>query len=585
MTEPTSPYIARAKELVSNPDQLSAPGRLGLLFEAEWDYRMVDNPVSATYYGYPGQNHRWPDWSLAAFERRRQDFHVFKDALSSIDRLQLNPQDILSYDLFEYYLRNEIEGSAFRVELLPVSQMHGPQQNIADVMSIMPLSAASELEDILARLEAVPGFINQSIDLMNEGLQRGVTPPRPVLGDVADQITNQIVKSADKAPVLACLQNLPPGVPDALKDNVRREAKDVYERLVVPAFKEFHSYFVETYLPQCRETIACSDLPDGRHWYAYLVRSFTTTKLTPDDVFDIGQSEVKRIRAEMDRVISNSGFKGSFTEFTEFLRTDPQFYHTSADELVREYRDISKRADPELAGLFGRLPALPYGVTPIPSYAEKSQTTAFYQPGSPEAGRAGYYFVNTYDLKSRPRWEMEALTLHEAVPGHHLQIALAQELTDLPEFRKKGWITAYGEGWALYAESLGTEMGFYNTPYSRFGQLTYEMWRAVRLVVDVGMHFKGWSRRQAIDFVLENSGKTEHDVKVEIDRYIVWPGQALAYKIGELKIKELRKFAEDTLGEKMSLRDFHDQILCHGSMPLDVLDNHIRNWVHRSKGE
>jgi len=585
MTEPTAPYIAQAGELVSNPDQLSASDRLNRLFDIEWSYQMVDNPVSATYYGYPGQNHRWPDWTLSAFERRKKDYRVFNQALASIDRSQLASQDALSYDLFEYYLKDEIEGMAFPGELLPVSQMHGPQQNIADLMNIMPLSSPSDLENILARLNTTPEFIDQTIELMNEGLKKGITPPRPIIGDVTDQITNQIVEPPAEAPVLACLQNLPSSIAASLQKETRDQAGDIYSRLVVPAFKKLHAYFVDTYLPGCRESIACRDLPDGEAWYSYLVRSYTTTNMTPDDVFEIGHQEVRRIRAEMDKVISQSGFKGDFAGFTEFLRTDPQFFHTSADDLVREYRDISKRADPELAKLFGRLPALPYGVTPIPSYAEKSQTTAFYQPGSPEAGRAGYYYVNTYDLKSRPRWEMEALTLHEAVPGHHLQIALAQELSGLPEFRKKGWITAYGEGWALYAESLGAEMGFYTTPYSRFGQLTYEMWRAVRLVVDVGMHFKGWNRQQAIDFIMENSGKTEHDVTVEIDRYIVWPGQALAYKIGELKIKELRKFAQDTLGERMSLRKFHDEVLCHGSMPLAVLDNHIRTWVKNHKND
>jgi len=309
------------------------------------------------------------------------------------------------------------------------------------------------------------------------------------------------------------------------------------------------------------------------------VRHYTTTSLTPDEIFNIGQSEVKRIRQEMDRIISETGFEGDFTAFCEFLRTDDRFFFDTAEDLLREYRDISKRIDPELVKLFGKLPRLPYGVIPVPSYAEKSQTTAYYEPGSAEAGRPGYFYANTYDLKSRPRWEMEALTLHEAVPGHHLQISLAQELENIPKFRRHSWITAYGEGWALYSESLGEEMGFYADPYSKFGQLTYEMWRAIRLVVDVGIHVKGWSRQQAIDFFTENSSKTPHDIEVEIDRYIVWPGQALAYKIGELRITELRAFAEERLGESLDIRAFHDELLGYGCLPLDLLESRMRRWV------
>jgi uncharacterized protein (DUF885 family) len=579
VSESTSQHIEKCKKLTGNPDNLSEPERLRKLFQLEFDYQMVEDPIYATYNGYPGQNHRWPDVSRSEIDRRKQEWQHWKRALTSINRNQLNTADTLSYDLFEHYLNDEIEKTSFPEEVRVISQMDGPQQTIPFVMGLMPAFKMSDCEDILARLRAIPVYIEQNIELMAQGLQRSITPPRPVLGDLADQILNQVTDPVENAPALDVLKSLPVSMPEAQQKQVRREAAAIFNDLAAPAFKKLHAYVVDTYLPNCRDTIAFREVPGGEDWYAYLVRSFTTTDMSPEEVFQTGQSEVKRIRKEMDEVVASAGFNDDFAAFTEFLRTDPQFYHEKAEDLVREYRDISKRADPELARLFGRLPALPYGVIPIPSFSEKSQTTAFYQPGSLEAGRPGYHYVNTYDLKSRPRWEMEALTLHEAVPGHHLQISLAQELQGLPEFRKKGWITAYGEGWALYAESLGKEMGFYTTPYSRFGQLTYEMWRAVRLVVDIGMHWKGWSRQQAIDFIIDNSGKTEHDVKVEVDRYIVWPGQALAYKIGELKIKELRNYAEETLGDKMSLREFHDQILCHGAMPLNLLEKHIRDWV------
>jgi uncharacterized protein (DUF885 family) len=337
------------------------------------------------------------------------------------------------------------------------------------------------------------------------------------------------------------------------------------------------------YLPGARDSIAISDLPDGQAWYAHNVKVRTTTDLTPKEIHAIGVSEVKRIRAEMDEVIKSSGFEGNFDEWCEYLRTDPQFYHTSAEELLRGYRDIAKRIDPELVKLFGHLPRNPYGIIPVPSYAEKSQTTAYYMSGSLAAGRPGYYFANTYALETRPKWEMEALTVHEAVPGHHLQISIAQELEDVPNFRKWGGYTAFVEGWGLYSESLGEELGLYQDPYSKFGQLTYEMWRAVRLVVDTGMHSLGWTREEAIDFFAANSSKSLHDITVEIDRYIVWPGQALAYKLGELKFKELRARATAELGDDFDIRAFHDACLENGALPLDVLDAHISDWIEEQK--
>jgi len=309
----------------------------------------------------------------------------------------------------------------------------------------------------------------------------------------------------------------------------------------------------------------------------------TTTKLTAMEIHQIGLREVKRIRAQMEEIKKQSGFKGSLAEFFKYLRTDKRFYYQKGTELLAGYRDISKRADPELIKLFGILPRQPYGIRPVPAYIERSVTTAYYQPGSTTAGRPGYFYANTYNLTVRPKWEMEALTLHEAVPGHHLQLALADELTGLPEFRKYGRYTVYVEGWALYAESLGEEMGFYTDPYSKFGQLTYEMWRAIRLVVDTGMHELDWSRQQAIDYFKANAGKTEHDIIVEIDRYIVWPGQALAYKMGELKIKELRTHAEKTLADKFDIRLFHDEVLRHGAVPLDILEAQVKAWIETRK--
>jgi len=356
-------------------------------------------------------------------------------------------------------------------------------------------------------------------------------------------------------------------------------------RWVAPSFAKLRNYLATTYIPACRENIAATALPDGVAAYAFHVRWQTTTKLTPQQIHEIGLAEVKRIRTEMDKVIQSTGFKGNFHEFTELLRTDSQFYFEKPDDLVNAYRVIAKKIDPELAHEFGKLPRLPYGVTPIPDFKAPSQTTAYYQPGSPEAGRPGYYFVNTYNLQARPKWEMEALSLHESVPGHHLQISLAQEQEDVPEFRKHIGYSAFVEGWALYCEGLGEDLGLYKDPYSKFGQLTYEMWRAVRLVVDTGMHSMGWTRQQSIDYFRENTGKTDQDITVEVDRYIVWPGQALAYKLGQLKIRELRGSAEKELGSKFYVRAFHDAVLEQGAVPLSFLEAHMDGWIAAHKGK
>jgi uncharacterized protein (DUF885 family) len=354
---------------------------------------------------------------------------------------------------------------------------------------------------------------------------------------------------------------------------------------MAPAFQKIYDYLVNTYIPACRESIAASALPDGAAAYAYHIRWETTVNLTPQRIHEIGLAEVKRIRGEMDKVIQSAGFKGSFHEFTEFLRTDPRFYYDKPEDLVNGYRIIAKKIDPELVLEFGKLPRLPYGVKPVPEYDAPSQTTGYYEPGSPEAHRPGYFNVNTYKLEARPKWEMEALSLHESVPGHHLQFALAQEQENVPEFRKQIGYSAFVEGWALYCEGLGEDLGLYKDPYSKFGQLTYEMWRAVRLVVDTGMHSMGWTRQQSIDYFRENTGKTDQDITVEVDRYIVWPGQALAYKLGQLKIRELRGRAEKELGNLFDVRSFHDAVLEQGAVPLSFLEAHMGGWTTAQKAK
>jgi uncharacterized protein (DUF885 family) len=581
---PDTAFVRRFDEIAASRGRVADSVRLHRLLRANWEYTMHEYPEFATFVGYPGQDHRLGDVSFAAIERRRRELTPQLRALRSIERGRLGAADQLNYDLLLRGFEESQRGQRFPGELMPITQLGGVQQDVAQLLAVMRITSVRDAENVLARLRLVPRLVDQTIALLDSGAVLGVTPPRITLRDVPGQIRAQIPAEPLESPLLQTFADLPSDIPSAERTRLRADAERLYRDQVQPAYERLHAFFVERYLPRARETLAATALPDGPAWYAFSARSYTTTELSPREIHDIGLAEVRRIRGEMDRVITSAGFTGSFGEFLTFLRTDPQFYHTDTAAFMREYRDIAKRIDPELVKLFGTLPRLPYGVRAVPAYAERSQTTAYYLPGSLEAGRPGWFYANTYDLASRPRWEMEALTVHEAVPGHHLQIALAQELEDVPDFRRHGGFTAFVEGWGLYSESLGGELGLYRDPYSRFGQLTYEMWRAVRLVVDTGIHAFGWTRDQAIAYFLGNSSKSEHDVIVEVDRYISWPGQALAYKIGELRIRELREYATAQLGPAFDIRAFHDELLGAGALPLDVLEARMRAWVQERRG-
>lgn len=562
-------FAASCQAIISSAGQEPASDRLHRLFELVWDNAMKESPEAATYYGHPGADDRWTDLSPAGIERRRTNAGLPLEVLKSIERSELSQSDQLSFDLLEYDTRRDVDATAFPGELLAITQMDGIQQQAATVLGATPADDAAGVRNVLARLRALPDLVLQTQDLLAEGVKNGVTPPQITLRDLPAQVRACASIDPTVNPFLA-----------ELKGEAKRQAAPVVLDTVAPAFEAFADWIEEVYVPGARQSTAATELPDGQAWYAHLIRLSTTTDLTAEQIHEIGLAEVARIRSEMETVKAEAGFDGDLRAFFDHLRTDPQYFFTDAESLLITYRDICKRIDPELCRLFGVLPRLPYGVLPVPAHIERSQTTAYYMPGAPEAHRPGYYYANTYDLASRPRWEMEALTLHEAVPGHHLQIALAQELKNLPRFRR-GWsaYTAFVEGWALYAESLGPDLGLYGDPLSRFGQLTYEMWRAIRLVVDTGMHALGWSRDRAIEFFTDNAGKAGHDIVVEIDRYLVWPGQALAYKLGELKVKELRAFVEAQWAESFDVRSFHDFVLGAGALPLEVLDQRVRGWA------
>ena len=562
----------------------------------DWKRWMQEYPETATLVGFPGQNRRWRDDSREGLQARIRHLHESLTKLDSIPRDRLPAEEQFNYDLYRELLETAEEGLQYGDDpipfrdvvpsnsWMPITQMGGIQQGAAEIIAAMPRQTVADYEDILARLAALPGSIEQNRLFLQEGVNKGYTPPKLMLRNVPKQIAGLIPADPLASPPLEPFKEFPAGFPEVERIRLTDRAKKLYASAVAPAFQKLHDYVTSTYLPACRESIAATALPNGAAAYAFHVRWQTTTNLTPQQIHEIGLSEVKRIRVGMDKVIASAGFQGSFHDFTEVLRTDQRFYYDRADDLVNGYRIITKKIDPELAHLFGKLPRLPYGVCVIPEFKAPSQTTAYYQPGAPSAGRPGCYFVNTFNLHARPKWEMEALSLHEAVPGHHLQLSLGQEMENVPEFRKHLGYSAFVEGWALYSESLGEELGMYKDAYSKFGQLGYEMWRAVRLVVDTGMHSMGWTRQQAIDFFREHTGKTDQDITVEVDRYIVWPGQALAYKIGQMKIRELRSEAQKKLGERFEVRKFHDAVLEEGAVPLSVLEARIKRWMDEQVG-
>lgn len=546
--------------------------RLHALFDAQWQRELKENPVTASLLGDRRYNAEWGSLTLAAIEASHQADRADLAAAKKIDRAALSAADQLNMDLFIDQLQQRIRAHQFAQYLIPLNQ-RGGIQTLDELAGRLRFTSDQDYADWNARLAKIPTVIDQHIVIMREGMRRGVVPPNVIMERVPAQIAKQQVEHPEDSGFYAPFKR-----DDAPAEHAA-QARELIAQQVLPAYQRFEHFFNDEYLPACRDSVGASALPNGRAFYAYRVAHYTTTELSADEIHQIGLDEIARIRGLMDEVIAEVGFTGSFAEFLHFLRTDPQFYFETGEEILREYRNIAKRIDPELVKLFGKLPRMPYGVKAIPAASAPDTTTAYYFPPAADGSRAGYFYANLYRPEVRPKYEMEALTVHEAMPGHHLQIALAQELGELPEFRRYNGYTAFVEGWGLYSESLGSELGLYTDPYSRFGQLTYEMWRAVRLVVDTGLHHQGWSRQQAIDYFKANAGKAEHDIINEIDRYIAWPGQALAYKIGELKIQALRREAEQALGEQFDIRGFHDTVLGAGAIPLNLLERNVRNWI------
>jgi uncharacterized protein (DUF885 family) len=552
------------------------------LFSAEWEYLMEQHPTWASSLGDRRWNDRWDNISLDALLKRHDHNVEILDKLAKIDRSALTLADQLNYDLFKKNYENDIERFQYRWYLLPLNQLDGVHtvNRLADALRFETLK---DYEDWLARLRALPSRIDQTIALMRQGIKERIIHPKIVLQRVPAQIDHQIVNDPKASPLYKPFTRFPSSITEADQARIVKVAQETIAGAIVPAYRKLKDFMMSDYLPAAWEQVGIWQLPNGAAMYAYATRHSTSTDLTPAEIHEIGLKEVKRIRAEMQSIIDKLGFRGSFADFAKFLRSDPKFYFRSEDELLEAYRALSRRIDPLLVKVFRTLPRMPYGIEPMPANVAPESYVGSYRSPAADGSRAGTFVVNTYKPEIRPKYEMMALSLHEAMPGHHLQIAIAMEQLGIPKFRRYGGYTAFIEGWGLYAESLGDEMGLYDDPYSKFGQLMYEIWRASRLVVDTGMHYLRWDRQKAIDFMLENTVKQELEVTAEIDRYIVWPGQALAYKIGQLKISELRAKAKQVLGEKFDIRDFHDELLKDGALPLDRLEAKMNSWIEKQK--
>lgn len=562
-----------------------ADARFEELTDEVWQFRLREDPLFATFTGDHRYDALLPQVLPADYERRLADDKQFQARLVEIQREALSAENRINYEIFARLLSDQISEYEFKGYLIPITNRSGFQIEFPELPREMTIRTPADYENYIARLRAFRTYAQQHIVLMRDAIKQGYTLPADVLRGYAEPIEAQIVTDASRSPLFAPFGQFSSEIAAADRERLTSAGRAAILESVVPGYREFLEFMRTEYVPAARGTIAASALPNGRDYYRYRVRHFATLEIDPQQVHDLGLAEVKRIRGEMQEAIGRAEFKGQFVDFIEFLRNDQQFYAKTKEDLLREVSLILKRIDGELPNLFKTMPRMPYGIREVPAYIAKQTTTAYYMPPAGDGTRAGFFYVNTSNLGSRPLYELEALSLHEAVPGHHLQIALQQELGDVPPYRRFAGFTAFVEGWGLYAERLGREVGFYANPYSDFGRLSYEMWRACRLVVDTGMHYLGWTRQQAIDFMAANSALTLHNITTEVDRYISWPGQAVAYKLGELKIRDLRATAEKELGPAFDVRLFHDAVLGSGAVPLDVLEANVRRYISNADRE
>lgn len=518
-----------------------------------------------------------------SIEKVKRDFaSSLIEKLKEVKTNELSETQHISFELLKFRLQNELDEYTYGMHLNPLLADAGFHLNLN--YRIRPLLDKNDVEKYFSMLNAIPNYTEEHFQIIREGVERGISQPQVIFKGYESTYETHIVSSVDESPFFEPIQNLPDSFSNAEKEQFSKQATEIIMQSVVPSFKKIKRFFETEYVPKTRTAIGVSEIPNGREFYQNRINYYTTsTAYSADAIHEIGLKEVARIRAQMQQIIADLEFEGTFSEFLTFLRTDEQFYAKTGDELLIHARDIAKRLDAELPKFFRTLPRTPYGVKKVPDAIAPKYTGGRYSGPSSDT-QPGYYLVNTYKLNSRPLYVLPSLTAHEAVPGHHLQGSLNRELGDsIPKFRRNTYLSAYGEGWALYTEFLGNELGIYTTPYEEFGKLTYEMWRACRLVVDTGIHAKGWSRQQVVDYMLANTALSEHEVNTETDRYISWPGQALSYKIGELKIRELRKKAEKELGEDFDIRIFHEVILEQGTVTLPILERRINDYIQKTR--
>jgi uncharacterized protein (DUF885 family) len=540
------------------------------------DYRQTMSPYANTegVNGYLLANLS-PEFLAQQYNKKIQ----FLAELDAINTNKLNAENQINFNIIRAQVQNSVDEYVFNTHYMPLTSEYGFHSGLSYIVNSSQYKTLQDYQTYLARLAQVPRFFEQNIYWMKKGLETGLTQPKAVLEGYEESILAYIVDDVTTSEFYKPFFKNSAGLPESEFKSLQQQAKLVIKDKVIESYKNYLAFFTQEYRPGARTTIGISNTPNGESFYKNRAKYYTTTEMTPKEIHELGLQEVARIRGEMEAIIKEVEFEGTFAEFIHFLRTDPQFYATTPEQLLKEAAYIAKKMDAQLPKLFHTLPRKPYGVAPVPASIAPKYTTGRYS-GSNRDDEAGYYWVNTYALDKRPLYVLEALTLHEAVPGHHLQISLNAELETLPSYRRDAYLSAFGEGWGLYSEYLGIEAGFYQSPYSRFGRLTYEMWRAARLVVDTGMHMYGWSRERAMQFMSENTALSLHNVKTETDRYITWPGQALSYKIGELTIKRLRKEAEQALGQNFDIREFHHQVLRHGSVPLSVLEAQVRLYIN-----
>jgi uncharacterized protein (DUF885 family) len=559
---------------------------LKALFDEYWANELAEDPLSATYSGVDDYNDKIRQVAPEDHARRAQEAKAFLDRLNAIDLTNVSESEETSAEILHFILKHDVALAGFHAWRIPFVSDSGFHTTFGYLVGATPFRTKEDYEDYLKRLSALPGYLDQNIANMRQGIAEGYTQPKEILPLIMPSFEAQASPAPEDHPLFAPFTDYPDAISKKDQKALTTKALPVLGDEVLPAFRRVLDFMESEYMPKARDTLGASALPDGEAYYAALVRYYTTRDdATPEAVHALGLKEVARIRKQMDTVIKDVGFKGTFAEFIEFLRTDEQFYPKTADELLRYAAWIAKDIDGRLPAYFGKLPRQPYSVEPVPAEIAENYTTGRYSGAAPNGPRGGEYWVNTTHLDKRPLYEIAALTLHEAVPGHHLQNALAYEIEDAPEFRKQFYPHAYGEGWGLYSEKLGVEMGVYQTPYDNFGRLSFEMWRACRLVIDTGLHSKGWTRSQAMDYLASNTALSMKNVQTEVDRYIAWPGQALAYKMGELTLWELRAKAEKALGDKFDIREFHDAVLDEGGLPLELLAKRIDAYIARKKAE